>query len=141
MTIMYDFKGFLRTKGLKETPKRVHLLKLLAGEREPVTIADLVKKARATANSVTIYRALEAFVGAGIVKRIDFREREARYELVHDREHHHHLVCGDCGIVEDVEACQPVTLERSVLKSSKRFASIDSHALEFFGTCKSCVTK
>lgn len=140
MPVIHDFKGLLPSRGLKETPKRLLLLKLLALERAPMTITALSKKARGV-DTVTIYRALEAFVTVGIVERVDFHKPEARYELAVGRHHHHHLVCSGCGIVEDIEDCHPKGLEQSVLKSSSRFALISGHSLEFFGTCTKCITK
>lgn len=45
-------------------------------------------------NLVTIYRNLEAFAEAGLVKKMNFSGKEAQYEIQHTP--HHHAVCTDC---------------------------------------------
>lgn len=137
----HDYSELLRNANLKATPKRLALLLHLSHTTAPLTAAQIRRGLGKSADSVTVYRTLEALTAAGITKRVDFHEPEARYELAAGRHHHHHLVCGDCGIVEDVETCQQAALEQTVLKGSKRFAAIEGHALEFFGTCIKCITK
>jgi hypothetical protein len=38
-----------------------------------------------------------------------------------------------------VIGCDPKRLEKTILRSSRNFKAIHSHAMEFFGRCKSCV--
>lgn len=45
-------------------------------------------------NLVTIYRNLESFVTAGMVKKLNLGDQEARYEVQH--EPHHHAICDEC---------------------------------------------
>jgi len=52
--------------------------------------------------------------------------------------HHHHIVCEQCGALEDIENCNQVSLQKEILKHSKSFKVINSHSLEFFGICKNC---
>lgn len=137
----HDYAQLLRSADLKATPKRRALLEVLARTTTPMTAAQIKSKLGTSADSVTVYRALDALTVAGITTRVDFHEPEARYELAIGRHHHHHLVCNGCGIVEDIKDCHPKGLEQSVLKSSSRFASINGHALEFFGTCTKCIIK
>jgi Fur family ferric uptake transcriptional regulator len=133
-----DFQKLLRDAGLKATPKRLSLLALLTKEHAPRSVAELSKTLGAEVDTVTVYRALEALVEAKIVSRVDFHEREARYEINVGRTHHHHIVCTDCGTIEDIADCVTDTLERKALKSAKQFNIILSHALEFFGVCQKC---
>jgi len=134
-----NFQALLRDAGLKVTPKRLALLTLLTKEHEPRSVAELSKKLGAKVDTVTVYRALEALVEAGIVSRVDFHEREARYEITVGRKHHHHIVCTNCGTVEDITDCLTDKIEQKALASAKQFTTIQSHALEFFGVCKECV--
>lgn len=48
-------------------------------------------------NLTTVYRSLEAFVTAGLVKKLHLGEAEASYEL--EDHSHHHAICDDCGRV------------------------------------------
>jgi Fur family ferric uptake transcriptional regulator len=97
-------------------------------------ILSLLKQKKTSIDKVTVYRILTSFAALGVVREIFLGDRETRYELVSD-EHHHHLVCEECGSIEDVELSEE-TLLKEVAKQSK--FKIKSHSLEFFGTCKRC---
>jgi Fur family transcriptional regulator, ferric uptake regulator len=132
-----DFSAVLRQGGYKATPGRVLLLRTLFSEKEPVTVSYLEKKLRRALDKVTLYRALESMVSSGVVREVDFRHGHAHYELEILRKHHHHIVCTECGLVEDVD-CDTKPFVRQVEKKSKRFSMIESHSMEFFGVCRSC---
>ena len=62
--------------------------------------------------TASVYRALGALQEAELVRALDLGEGERRYELVHaDGEHHHHVVCDDCG---DTTPFHDDALERSI---------------------------
>jgi len=98
-----------------------------------MTAAKLQKNLGGALNLATLYRALDALVVDGVVRRVDFRHGHAHYELAAERAHHHHLACTGCGAIEDVDC----TL-RPRLKKSSVFAAITDHAMEYFGLCKAC---
>lgn len=139
MTKEMDSATLLREHGLKATPRRIYLLSLLARTKEPLGAHELKALWKQdNADVVTLYRALEALADAGIVRRVNLRHGHTDYELSAQGEHHHHLVCTDCGVIEDVEIPAEKVLEKQALAHSSRFASLSEHALEFFGTCKAC---
>lgn len=139
MTVSEIHKS-LKQHGLRITAARVSLLAALITAREPKT-ADELHARMDFADLVTVYRSLQSFVAAGLAKEVRFNDSIVRYELsAHTSGHHHHLVCNTCGRVEDVEGCEIESIERSVIKRSKSFKVIKTHALEFFGECKKCVT-
>ena len=47
--------------------------------------------------------ALEALANKNIIRRVDLGHSHTHYEM--EKKHHHHVVCTDCGDVEDVVAC------------------------------------
>ncbi len=128
----------LRETGLKATPGRIALLEFLRTEKKPLTAKEIASGIAGRLDQVTVYRALEALVEKGVLRRVDMRHPHAHYEMVIGRDHHHHLICTSCERVEDVAHCETGGLEYRVLKSSKEFASIESHALEFYGLCRKC---
>lgn len=130
----------LRETGLKATPGRIELLQFLRKEQKPLTVKEIVQGLRGALDQVTVYRALEALTLKGVIRKVDMRHPHAHYEMVIGREHHHHLICTLCERVEDVAHCETGNLEYQVLRSSKEFTSIESHALEFYGVCKKCST-
>lgn len=133
-----SFLSLLHGAKLKATRRRVALLGLLSKEPKPLTVLEIQRKLGNKMNQVTMYRALEALVEAGIVRRVDFKHAHAHYELVAGRKHHHHLICNGCGEVEDFLSCHIGNVQQGVLARSKTFNSIGTHALEFFGVCKEC---
>ncbi|HVV39091.1 MAG TPA: Fur family transcriptional regulator [Candidatus Paceibacterota bacterium] len=132
-----DFKGILREGGYKATPGRVLLLSTLFGEAKPVTVSYLEKKLKSALDKVTLYRALESMVASGVVREVDFRHGHAHYELQVYRQHHHHIVCTNCGLVEDTN-CNTEAFVKQVAKKSKKFDTVVDHSMEFFGICKTC---
>ncbi len=81
---------------------------------------------------VTVYRTLDLLSELGLVRRLDLGEGP-RYELAED--HHHHLICEDCGSVSEFEQC-PLDLER--LPQMEKGFQVKSHSVEVYGRCASC---
>jgi Fur family ferric uptake transcriptional regulator len=134
-----NYTEMLRSKGLKVTPHRLELITLLTKMKEPVSALEIKASwQNDPIDMVTLYRALDALVDAAIVRRVDLQHGHTDYELVVPGEHHHHIVCTGCGIIEDFSDCYGKVLETMALKNSSKFASLREHSLEFFGTCKSC---
>jgi len=131
----------LKETGLKATPGRIALLRFLQSEKNPLTVKEITKGLGETLDQVTVYRALEVLAEKGVIRKVDMRHPHAHYEMVIGRAHHHHLICTRCERVEDVPHCETGGLEYRVLQSSKEFATIESHALEFYGVCKKCMKR
>ena len=72
---------------------------------------------------------LDAFLTHGIITRIEFQEGKFRYELT--GEEHHHLLCSNCGKIEDISDCNLSGLEEEI-RQKKGFL-VKRHVLEFFG--------
>ena len=132
------FENLLRNGGLKATSGRVAILDVLKSRGQTMTVSEIIEKLKGKLNQVTVYRAVEALTKSGLVRRVDLQHPHTHYELVVGRGHHHHVVCDRCGSLEDIENCNTNTLETATLKESKRFNSIRTHSLEFFGICDKC---
>jgi len=133
-----DFPTLLREAHLKATPGRIALLELLAKESKPLAVHQIEERMNGALNHVTLYRALEALEKARLVTRINLEHEHAHFELAVGRPHHHHAVCSECGLVEDIEILHSKTLEIDAVKQAKAFARINRYSLEFFGLCKRC---
>lgn len=133
-----DFVQLLRQEKLRATPHRIALLTALAKAGKPLTAEELHGKG--TADLVTVYRTLQSLLKARLVREVRFKDASVRYEFVHG-EHHHHLVCTSCGVVDELPECDVRSLETKALAASSMFASVDEHALEFFGTCVGCAKR
>jgi len=125
----------LRTKGIRATPQRIALLARLRSQRAPQNAEAIVRALRGVLDQATVYRGLQEFEKARIVRRVQLRG-SSLYEA--PGTHHHHLICRSCGAIEDVDVCLPNAVSEKLLAKSKRFSSIEDDALEFFGICKVC---
>ena len=134
-----DIHKALRAGGFRVTGGRVALLELLLGARKPLSIQDVLERwDGAPPDQTTLNRTLTDLAAAGIVRRVDLNTGTAHFEYTPDRPHHHHIICNDCGVIEDVEHCAVDALRVDLTQGSVQFASIYSHNLEFFGRCTGC---
>src|SRR5918993_2862955 len=117
--------GKLRGRGYKATPQRLAVLAAIsAGQHQGL---EEIRARCPEVGMVTVYRALDLFTGLGLVRRLDLGQGP-RYELAED--HHHHLVCEDCGSVTEFEWC-PLDL-RSLPRGGGDF-EVRAHRLEVYG--------
>lgn len=131
-----DIMDNLKSAGVKKTPARLAVIKYLKKVKSPVDVEKIMEEVNKEneINKATIYRILDLYTKKGIVDKVEFGEGKYRYEL--QDKHHHHLVCTNCGRVEDVEV-EKITEIESRIKDKKGFL-IKSHSLEFFGLCRNC---
>ena len=87
----------------------------------------------------SVYRALSLLVELGLLQRVPVAGGSARYELVGPGgDHHHHLVCDDCGATVPFE---DDALERAIGRLSSRTAyAVQAHDVTLHGTCPDCQT-
>ncbi len=125
------------------TPVRAGIVDTLAAGRGPLSIPEILAARRGLAQS-SLYRNLVVLEEAGVVHRMSSTDGFARYELTEDlTEHHHHLVCSNCGRVEDLPATAAV--EKSVAAAVDQAASragfrTQHHRLDLVGLCVDCAT-
>ena len=107
------------------------LTTLLEKSEYPISVPEILSKVKA--NKTTIYRELDEFLTKGVIGEVEFGDGKKRYELK-SHGHHHHLVCKNCGKIEDVEID-----EKRLLKgiNNSNFL-IENHSIEFFGKCANC---
>jgi Fur family ferric uptake transcriptional regulator len=85
----------------------------------------------------SVYRALEGMDDLGLVQRIDLGDGVSRFEQVRPGgDHHHHLVCDDCGKVEPFEDS---TLESAIERvANGRGYAVAAHDVVLRGACEDC---
>lgn len=130
-----------KRQGLTKGAQKV--LELLEQSHELSSAQDIYGKLRTEEEKppglTTVYRSLESLVAMGLVQSVDLGDGERRYEVVAPGEHHHHLVCRECGGSEHLDSCLVEEIEDSI-RNKYRF-EIDSHVFEVFGTCIACQEK
>lgn len=85
----------------------------------------------------SVYRALDQLVELDLVQRVELGDGVTRFEPSHaDGDHHHHLVCDDCG---KVEPFSDVGLERALEEAASRLAyDMQDHEVVLHGHCSDC---
>jgi Fe2+ or Zn2+ uptake regulation protein len=123
------------------TPMRRLLVEALASSGRPLTVPEVLEHAPGLPQS-SAYRNVTALIDAGVVRRVATADDHWRVELAEEISgHHHHLVCGRCGRVEDVPPS--VTLEEALGATARLVASrtgfvVNEHRLDLVGTCAAC---
>ncbi len=126
----------LKNTGLKVTGPRLKVLDIFHRASDRHLSAEDVYRAL-LADSVdiglaTVYRVLTQFEQAGILARSHFESGKAVFEL-NEGSHHDHLVCLDCGRVE--EFYDPEIEERQRKVAQEKGFDLADHALALYGHC------
>ena len=126
----------LKSTGLKVTVPRLKILEVFQrGTHRHMTAEDVFRvllEERSDVGLATVYRVLTQFEQASILCRSHFESGKAVYEL-NEGQHHDHLVCLDCGRVEEFYDAEIEKRQHDVAKT-KGFAITD-HALSLYATC------
>jgi len=141
-------EGF-REKGYRITKPRQVILSVLQKSPEHHLSAEAiylrVHKTYPNIGLTTVYRNLDLLVKMDMVKRCDFGEGRATFELAHKHEgagHHHHLVCLGCREIIDFEHGvieEDDFMTKAVKGLTERYKfKITDHVLQFQGLCRSC---
>ena len=131
-----DMIDELKSTGLKATLPRLKILEIFQkAEQRHMTAEDVYRVLLAEQSEIglaTVYRVLMQFEQAGLLSRNHFEAGKAVYELRED-EHHDHLVCLDCGHVEEFHDPEIEKRQQAVAKA-KGFLIAD-HALSLYANC------
>jgi len=135
-------KKQLHAKSYKLTPQREATLRVLfEHEADHLSAEDiflLVKEKAPEIGLATVYRTLELLSELEIVDKINFGDGVSRFDLRKEgaQHFHHHLVCMECGNVEEITEDLLVDVE-SIVESNWGF-KVKDHRLTFHGICKQC---
>lgn len=134
----------LKSSGLKATLPRIKVLEVFQKSSERHLSAEDVYKVLlndgADVGLATVYRVLMQFEQAGLLSRNHFEAGKAIFELNEGR-HHDHLVCLDCGRVEEFFDAEIEVRQRAV--AQQRGFELQDHALSLYASCtkKDCPSR
>ena len=127
----------LRKAGLKVTLPRLKILEILESSKTRHLSAEHIYRMLLESNEdiglATVYRVLTQFEAAGLVTRHHFEDGMAVFELNHGS-HHDHIVCLDCGRVE--EFMDTGIEDRQTAVATRLGYEIQDHSLILYGRCK-----
>lgn len=130
--ILYNY-GLRKTKGRKEVFDY-----LLENKGKHLSAQEIFEKLKSKGVSLTtVYRTLSLLEKTGIVKSTSFSKRHKSYEIF--KEPHIHLICSNCGRIEEIKA-PPVKTLIKFLKLEKRVRITDElfYKIEIYGICNKC---
>jgi Fe2+ or Zn2+ uptake regulation protein len=131
----------LRSIDQRYTTGRRAIIDLLVAAGHPVSIGDITATLPDLPRS-SAYRHLVDLQTAGVVRRVAANDEFARFELTEDlTEHHHHLLCLNCGKVIDITPS--AAFERTVTRHLDSLATAEgfqphSHRVDVLGLCAAC---
>ncbi len=126
----------LKKAGLKVTLPRMKILEILErSETRHLTAEAIYRELLDSGEEIglaTVYRVLTQFEAAGLVSRLHFEGNQAVFELERGR-HHDHIVCNECGRVEEFF---DETIEQRQREMAREHGfQIKDHALVIYGDC------
>src|SRR5262249_15703330 len=126
----------LRSAGVRATPQRYAVLEFLAKTPVHATAEEIlaaVNRRDPRASRATVYNSLRSLTKAGLVREVQSEGKAARFDANLHR--HHHFVCEQCGIVEDVPWFDlPPSAGQTQLKGRE----VRNYDIVFRGRCKRC---
>jgi Fur family peroxide stress response transcriptional regulator len=99
---MSEIRNRLTDNGLKVTPQRVAILEaIIALNNHPTAenIIDFIRKNHPNIATATVYKVLDILIENKLIKRVKTDRDIMRYDGI--MEHHHHLYCSECDLIED----------------------------------------
>ncbi|WP_424685666.1 Fur family transcriptional regulator [Enterococcus sp.] len=138
-------KKQLHEAGFKLTPQReATLLVLLEKEKDHLSAEEVfffVKRKSPEIGLATVYRTLEILTDLRVVDKVSFNDGVARYDLRKEgaKHFHHHLLCLECGNIEEIE--DDLLGEVEAVVESRYHFIVKDHRLTFHGICSNCQAK
>jgi len=121
----------------RKTKQRERILELLQGTKAHPTAEWLYDKLKTEMPDIslgTVYRNLKVLIDQSEIQKLPFGSGFDRFDA--DMSPHYHLICEQCGSVEDLEIPFYKEINEQAQKSSS--FKISGHRIEFYGICDHC---
>jgi len=130
----------LRSAGFRAGGARAAVLDVLARQdccASAQEIHDSLSQSGRAVGIASVYRVLDVLSELRLAQRVDVGDGIARFEpALPDGDHHHHVVCDDCG---KVEPFSDSSLETAIARASEQLGySVDAHEVVLRGECGDC---
>ena len=124
----------LELRGHRITDSRRRVLEALVAAPAHFTVDDVLRLAPDVGRA-TVFRTMKLLQDLNVVCRVLMENGSLHYRLS-TRGHHHHLVCRQCGRVEDFSTCDVASVVEQLTRNTEY--EIEGHWLEVYGRCSSC---
>jgi Fe2+ or Zn2+ uptake regulation protein len=128
---MEKFLLKLKKLGLKQTAPRKQILAALLKSDRPQTINEIMSSCNSV-DFATVFRTVKLFMSNGFLQATNFNDKQIRYSLIKENSHPHHILCRDCGKIEQLDVC--------IIDKVRKLTDykIIDHSMEFVGICPEC---
>jgi Fur family transcriptional regulator, ferric uptake regulator len=130
----------LRSAGYRRGTARVRVMDFLDLQQCCVGAQEIHRELQARGEPIglaSVYRVLDVLAEKRLVQRLDLGDGVTRFEPVRDTEdHHHHIVCDDCGKIEVFADERLESVIRDVEESSGY--AVAAHDIVLRGACSAC---
>ena len=134
---MRDYVALLKENDLKATFQRMNILEVIDknGHMSVEDIYEEVIKVHPSISLATIYKNIILMMEKGVLNEVPIAGKKPKYEL--SKMDHIHLVCTECGEVEDKPCMEATDKVFSDLSSREHF-KVNSRQVNLYGVCASC---
>lgn len=120
--------------GHRVTATRRAVLEAMSASPRPFTIEEICDAAPGVGRA-TVFRTVKLLQESDVLCRLVLEDGGIRYQLSRSA-HHHHLVCSNCGSVQEFSEAQlDGLIERAAEANGFK---LEGHSLELYGRCQAC---
>ncbi|MCR4666434.1 MAG: transcriptional repressor [Desulfovibrio sp.] len=139
MASVENFLSFMKQKGMNTTQQRKIIAETffnLSGHHSLEEFYQIVSKEDASIGQTTVYRTLKLLCEAGFATEIHFSDDITRYEIANPTSHHDHLICLQCGKIEEIYDQKIEKWQKEIAK--ERGFTLTGHVHNLYGICEEC---
>ena len=134
---MTDYVKLLQENELKATFQRINILDVI-GKNGHMSVEDIYEeiiKVHPSISLATIYKNIILMMEKGVLVEVPIAGKKPKYEL--SKTDHIHLVCTECGEVEDKPCIEATDKVFNDLSSQEHF-KLNRRQVNLYGVCASC---
>ena len=129
------FLDRLEDGGYRVTGSRREVALAVFRSRENFSVEDICRELPGVGRA-TVFRCVKLMVKMNLLCRVNLEGGRVHYTLA-ERGHHHHVICTQCGMINDLVGCE---LDKTLqAKARAQGIVMESHRLEVYGRCEDCV--
>ena len=134
---MTDYAILLKESGLKATFQRMNILDVVekSGHMSVEDIYEEVTKVHSSLSLATIYKNIILMMEKGVLVEVPIAGKKSKYEL--SKTDHIHLVCTECGDVEDKPCAEDTNKLFDALTNQEHFV-LNTKQVNLYGVCSNC---
>jgi len=139
LTVRQIFSEYIERKGHRKTPERFAILDEVYSRNGHFDVESLyihMKTNNYRVSRATLYNTMELLLDCGLVIKHQFGKNIAQFEKAYACRQHDHIICTNCGKVD--EYCDPRVHEIENTVGNVMKYKISHHSLYFYGTCSDC---